>query len=285
MKKNLKYIIPILIINTLIILNIINFKISFISFFSLIILSSLSLYLTTILDTNITVSLHTNFLSFFYNPNISENFNNKINNIHNIEQNIFILIFALLYLPLHILIYFIYSFTNKTYLYIIIILILTILLYKYLRKNNSTISFDNYKEGINIVKLANKLDKERKEIKYQYSNYIKQRRNKIILESIYFIIILTLLLIYKNIFLTTFVIPLIFIFFKGYELDDAYNYIKSYNKPYSLTNDKLLPDFNSSITLKNISVHNFNNLTITFPKNHICMIYGPSLSGKTTQEA
>ena len=282
MKKNLKYIIPTLIINTLIILNIINFKISFISFFNLIILSSFSLYLTASLTSKITISLHTNFLASFYKPNISENLEHKINNIYNIEQSIFIYFFTLLYGSLHSLIYFIYSFYNNTYLYIMIIFILTLGWYKYRKRYNTIFSNENYIKGINIIKLANKEDKEKKELKYRFHNYLIQKRKMVILEIIYLLTLFILLIIGKNIYLVTFVIPLLCILYKADELDTAYGYIRNYNNFYNIPKYKTLSDFNNLITLKNVNIHNFNDLTITFPKNHVCMIYGPSLSGKTT---
>ncbi len=282
MKKNLKYIIPIIIINILLILNIINFNISFISFFSLIILAISSLYFTTILTTKITLSLHSNFLSFFYKPNISEKIENIINDIYNIEQDIFIYIFTLLYIPLHIFIYLIYSFKNYTYFYLLIISSLIFFLYKYKRKINYTFSCDDYFKGINNITLALKEEKEEKELKYQYNNYLNKRRKMIIITSIIYLVILSLISLSNKIFLSTYILPLIFIIYKREELNKAYGYIKNYKKAYHKNKNKLILDFNNYITLKNISIHNFKNFSITFPKNHICIIYGPNMSGKST---
>ena len=279
MKKNLKFIIAILFINIFIILMIINFKLSLFYIIPLIILSTMNIYLTSFLVSNLTIILHSNFLTNIISLNSKKYDKDYIDNIYKVEQNMFVSIFTLLYLPLHIMIFFIYSILNNSYLYLLLILGLSVIMFIFIKKYQNDFKSKNYFKGINHFLIAGTEDKEYQSIKNKFKTYLKKEKKMLLIIVIYLLLIILLI---KNIFLGLFTIPLLL------GLLNTKNYLKTYNyyKEYKIVDEdkrnKEIKSFTKDITLQNIKVRNFTNFNITFPKSKICIIYGPNLSGKST---
>ena len=113
-KKNFKYIFLILCLNIISVILLINTFISVYIILPAYICLTLSLIFTAKYSSIITIYLHYNYLLNIYNHQYVGKTALKTNNISEIEHNIFILIFSILYLPLHLLLNILY-FINKNH--------------------------------------------------------------------------------------------------------------------------------------------------------------------------
>ena len=124
-----------------------------------------------------------------------------------------------------------------------------------------------------------KIEKEKQNARKRFKKFLLKEQETVIFTLIYLILITFLL---KDAFVILYMIPLL------WELYNTKNYlmVKEYYKNLQdieiNKSSKTIKDFNKDIVIKNGMTRNFANLNLTIPKNKICMIYGPNLSGKTT---
>ena len=293
-KKNFKYIFLILCLNIISVILLINTFISVYIILPAYICLTLSLIFTAKYSSITTSYLHYNYLLNIYNHQYVGKTALKTNNISEIEHNIFILIFSILYLPLHLLLNILY-FINKnglqinvliiTSFFIITIVYLSINYKKLQRLKNTYIQSKNeFTNGYKTIILANKYNKESKKI----NKLEKEYKNIIALfwfiKTLYSVTVISLTLFFNKptLNLIIFIIPLIITVLNIEPIIEAILLLKTYHASHIPKNNRSNITFKNNIMLKDINYKQFKNISITFPKGKITVIYGPNLSGKTT---